>query len=68
MQCFEWLKTGDWKPIGMGEFWEGHPLPTSNWKGFQKILDWFFDFPLPVGAILIGIGRRHECLSESRMR
>jgi hypothetical protein len=40
--------------MGMGELW-ARPLPTSDWVGFQKILDWFFGFPLSLGVGCIGI-------------
>ncbi|MDH2349565.1 hypothetical protein QCM80_02555 [Bradyrhizobium sp. SSUT112] len=52
-QGIGWLDTGHWAKIGMGVLWIERPF--TNMVGLQKIYDWFFDFPLGVGAAFGGI-------------
>ena len=47
-QAFLWLQSGHWTPlpISYGFHFVGWHVPTTDWAGAQKIIDWLFDLPL----------------------
>jgi len=46
-QGYSWLRTGVWTalPISKTVSYFEWPLPSTNWLGLQKIIDWMFDLP-----------------------
>src|SRR6266478_7683057 len=47
-QIYYWLKSGAWFPIPVSKALEymQWPYPNLEWRGVQKILDYFLDLPL----------------------
>ncbi len=57
-QCIMWLKYGAWLEIPFYLPWVrlGFPIPEmGGWVGLQKIAAWFFEWPLSVVLILVGL-------------
>lgn len=58
-QAYTWLQTATWPalPVSLIWGWYGHPLPTYEWAGVQKIVDWLLQCPISalcLGVVVIG--------------
>ncbi|MBI3774371.1 MAG: hypothetical protein HY273_02250 [Gammaproteobacteria bacterium] len=59
-QIYLWLRSGEWIPMPLSALaeWMGIEYPNmihSVWPSAQKILAWFFDFPLSLTFIVLGV-------------
>jgi ABC-type sulfate transport system permease component len=69
--CFIWLKTGIWASTtvwgALGWLVAGN-YPNVEWRGLQKMIDWFLFLPLSLPTLVIGIymtGTALRSLGES---
>jgi hypothetical protein len=56
-QCYSWLRTGVWTALPMSKaftYFEW-PIPSTNWLGFQKIIDWVFDIPTTLVVLALSL-------------
>jgi ABC-type cobalamin transport system permease subunit len=54
-QGYSWLKTGIWTalPISKTFTYFEWPMPSTNWLGLQKIIDWVFDIPTSLAVFVL---------------
>jgi hypothetical protein len=54
-QLFDWLKSGSWTPMPVtkGFAYLDLDLPSTDWLGFQKMIDWVMGLPLSVASFLV---------------
>jgi hypothetical protein len=56
-QGYSWLRTGIWTalPISKTFSYFEWPLPSTSWLGLQKMLDWIFDIPTSLAALVLSL-------------
>ena len=62
-QCFRLVQAGSWPSFEVMDvwIWARLPPPHIQWRGIQKMVEWFLDLPLNVallfgGVLIISIG------------
>lgn len=55
VQSFLWLRDGIWQPFSVREAisWSGTALPSTSWRGAQKVLEWLLN--CPVSGVLVAL-------------
>jgi hypothetical protein len=56
-QGYSWVRTGVWTalPISTTFTYFEWPMPSTNWLGFQKILDQVFDIPTSLAVFVVSL-------------
>jgi hypothetical protein len=56
-QGYSWLRTGVWTalPISKTFTYFEWSLPSTNWVGLQKIIDWVFDIPTSMAVFTLSL-------------
>jgi hypothetical protein len=54
-QGYSWLRTGIWTalPISKTFAYFELPVPSTNWLGLQRIIDWIFDIPSSLAVFVL---------------
>jgi hypothetical protein len=54
-QGYSWLRTGVWTALPLSKTFNYFewPIPSTNWLGFQKIIDWIFDIPTSMAVLVL---------------
>ena len=57
-QAVLWLQTGIWYPLPISSAiqYVGWHVPSTEWVGSQKILDWLFDLPMFIVPAFLAFG------------
>lgn len=56
-QGYSWLRTGIWTalPVSRAFIYFEWLMPSTNWVGLQKIIDWIFDIPTSLVVFVLSI-------------
>lgn len=68
-QVLGWLELGIWDPAPVSELliaW-GYEGPTVEWRGVQKIIDWFLSWPAIIPIIVLGYGLVISGMSKAEL-
>jgi hypothetical protein len=54
-QGYSWLRTGVWTALPLSKTFQyfDWPMPSTNWLGLQKMIDWVLDIPTSFAVFVV---------------